>query len=107
MARGKGRIPKRTCIVCGRVTAKSDLLRLILDEEGRVIRDGLCIGKGRGAYICKSSSCLKRGIDKRRSQKAFRGRKVVSVGPLWDSREKCDGHKTENKEKGSLGEVDG
>ena len=106
MAKGKGRIPRRTCIVCGRVAAKSDLVRLILDEEGRVIRDELGTGKGRGAYVCKSSSCLEKGIDRGRSQRAFRGRKVVSVSPLWVPL-RNDGVKTENNEKGSLGEVDG
>ena len=107
MAKGKGRIPRRTCIVCGRVAAKSELMRLILDDEGRVIRDEPGSGKGRGAYVCKSSSCLERGIDRRRSQRAFKGRKVVSVGPLLGSPEARDGVKTENNEKGSLGEVDG
>lgn len=85
MAKGKGRIPRRTCIVCGRVAAKSHLMRLILDEEGRVIRDELGSGKGRGAYVCRSSSCLEKGIDKRRSQRAFRDRKVVSVSPFLGS----------------------
>jgi len=87
VAKGKGHIPKRTCIRCGRVAAKSELLRMALDGEGRVIREGSGRGGGRGAYVCKSSSCLDKGVGKRHLQRAFKGRKVVFVDPFLGSLE--------------------
>jgi len=79
VAKGKGHIPRRTCIACGRVTMKADLIRMILNKEGHLIRDDTGLIEGRGAYVCKDPSCLEKITQNRHSQRAFRGRKVVSV----------------------------
>ncbi|MFC1579283.1 YlxR family protein [Thermodesulfobacteriota bacterium] len=79
MAKGKSHTPSRTCIACGRVTMKADLIRMILNKEGHLIRDDTALMQGRGAYVCKDPVCLEKITQNRYSQRAFRGRKVVSV----------------------------
>jgi predicted RNA-binding protein YlxR (DUF448 family) len=65
-------IPIRTCIVCGSKRGKKDLIRLVVTSEGFVIRDDSGKEKGRGAYVCPSTSCWK-GLEKGHIlRKAFR-----------------------------------
>ena len=56
MSRNRGHIPVRTCICCGAKREKKALIRLVLDENGLVVRDHQ--GKGRGAYTCRDEKCL-------------------------------------------------
>jgi predicted RNA-binding protein YlxR (DUF448 family) len=75
---GKGRdhVPVRTCISCGTKQSKRALLRLALDDEGYVVRDELMERPGRGAYVCRSESCLKR-MPKGRLERALRVKKAL------------------------------
>lgn len=57
MGKGKGHIPLRTCIGCGAKKKKQDLIRLVLNDEGEVIRDHTGHAPGRGAYVCDSEAC--------------------------------------------------
>ncbi len=62
MSRNRGHTPIRTCICCGARREKRDLIRLVLDMNGDVVRNHP--GKGRGAYVCgndKGFSALKAG----------------------------------------------
>jgi uncharacterized protein len=82
MGKDKGHNPIRTCVSCGAKRNKKELIRLVLDAQGVVIRDDSSKGKGRGAYVCMSKSCwenLQRG---RRLNRAFRkeGPMVVHAG---------------------------
>ena len=64
MGKDKGHIPIRTCVSCGAKRNKKELIRLVLDAQGVVIRDESGKGEGRGAYVCKSKYCwesLRRG----------------------------------------------
>ncbi len=61
MATGK-KIPKRKCIGCGEMKNKSDLVRVIRNEEGVIEIDGTGRKNGRGAYICNSKECLAKAI---------------------------------------------
>ena len=71
MGKGKGHIPVRTCVSCGLKRSKNDLIRLILDREGRIINDDSGKMLGRGAYICKTRSCLERLSDNKRLGELF------------------------------------
>ncbi|MBP5273601.1 MAG: YlxR family protein [Abditibacteriota bacterium] len=53
---------ERTCIVCRKKGDRSSFFRIGRDKDG-----GLFIGSGgRGAYICRSESCLSQALKKPR-----------------------------------------
>lgn len=83
MSRTKGHEPVRTCISCGGKQRKKDLIRLIRDENNRVVIDESMGGPGRGAYVCKDSACLQkligRKINQRRLSKAFKTERPVAI----------------------------
>ena len=60
MGKGKGHIPIRTCIACGKKKKKDDLIRFIVGMNGALIRDDKGKGHGRGKYACNLKSCLER-----------------------------------------------
>ena len=65
MAKHK-RKPQRTCIACRAVKNKRDLIRVVRTPEGRVIIDPTGKTDGRGAYLCRQTSCYERGLNKQR-----------------------------------------
>jgi predicted RNA-binding protein YlxR (DUF448 family) len=74
MSRGKGHVPLRTCISCGKKREKPGLIRLALDADGTVLCDDRGRRGGRGAYVCPNRSCLEKiGLDGR-LYRAFRTR---------------------------------
>jgi predicted RNA-binding protein YlxR (DUF448 family) len=54
------KIPMRMCVGCGEMKPKKELIRIVTDPEGNVSVDPAGKKAGRGAYICKSSECLKK-----------------------------------------------
>ncbi|MBN1106887.1 MAG: YlxR family protein [Deltaproteobacteria bacterium] len=76
MGKGSDHVPVRTCICCGAKRSKVALLRLVLDDEGYVVKDEPMERPGRGAYVCRSESCLK-SLPKGRLERAFRVRKAL------------------------------
>jgi predicted RNA-binding protein YlxR (DUF448 family) len=48
------------------------MLRFVLGEDKVLVRDDSGHRAGRGAYTCKSSSCLEMLMDRRRIEKIFR-----------------------------------
>jgi len=68
----KTHIPIRTCISCGTKRDKKELIRLVLDVQGSVVRDGNLKGNGRGAYVCPRKSCWENLEKDKRLMKAFR-----------------------------------
>ncbi len=58
MGNTRGHIPIRTCINCGAKRNKRELIRLVLDTNGVVVKDDRGEGQGRGAYICGNEDCL-------------------------------------------------
>lgn len=50
-------IPQRTCVGCGRVQGKREMVRVVRTPEGRVEVDPTGKRNGRGAYIHKARSC--------------------------------------------------
>ena len=71
MGSGRGHIPIRSCVVCGRRDAAGALLRMALDPETRciVLDRGRCL-PGRGAHVCPE--CLPRLQLNKKVRKAFR-----------------------------------
>ena len=63
--------PLRMCTGCGEMKPKRELVRLVKNRDGEVTLDLIGKAQGRGAYICKSTECLKKAIKARRFEKAF------------------------------------
>ncbi len=57
------KVPERRCIACMKLAPKSELLRIVATDTGVKVDLG---GKmnGRGAYICRSMSCLELALKK-------------------------------------------
>ena len=82
MRKARGHIPVRTCISCGRKSAKADMVRLVTDEDGFLILDPLMGKKGRGAYICNRAECGQDLLKNKRLQRIFRRDKPVLIAGL-------------------------
>ena len=60
MEQKKRKIPERRCLGCNEHKPKAELLRVVRTPEGEVALDFKGKMNGRGAYICKQLSCLKK-----------------------------------------------
>ncbi len=54
--------PQRTCLGCRTAKNKEELIRVVRTPEGVVTIDLKGRMNGRGAYLCKDSSCLKKAV---------------------------------------------
>lgn len=75
-----GGAPQRTCIACRRTTNRDDLLRFVLDPDGRLVLDLSRRLPGRGAHVCMTQGCLQRALDRNLFSRAFK-RSVTPVDP--------------------------
>ncbi len=57
-------IPERKCVACGQKLAKRELIRIVRTPEGAAVVDRTGKMPGRGAYLCQSSLCWQRGVQK-------------------------------------------
>ncbi len=64
-------VPQRTCVSCGRVSAKRELIRLVRTPGGAEV-DPTGKRAGRGAYLCSDPECWTRAIKKGRLESALR-----------------------------------
>ena len=52
------KISLRQCVGCGQMKDKKEMMRVLKSAEGPVVLDVTGRKNGRGAYLCKSGSCL-------------------------------------------------
>ncbi len=71
-------IPQRTCVGCGQVQGKREMVRVVRTPEGRVEVDLTGKRNGRGAYLHKARSCWDVAITGGRLAHAL---KVVLLDP--------------------------
>ena len=71
MEQKKKKIPERQCMGCNERFPKPALLRVVRDPEGAISLDFTGKKSGRGAYICKNASCLKRAQKTKRLSRAL------------------------------------
>ena len=57
------RQPERSCIACRESRSKRDLIRVVRTPSGEVALDLTGKLSGRGAYLCKRSSCRDKGLN--------------------------------------------
>lgn len=62
----------RTCIACGRSSAKHDFVRFVRNKEGVVRCDKSGKSSGRGAYLCAAEECFALAQQKGRLSAALR-----------------------------------
>ncbi|MBE6664490.1 MAG: YlxR family protein [Ruminococcaceae bacterium] len=62
------KVPLRKCLGCMTSFPKKDLVRVLKTPENEVIIDLSGKKSGRGAYICKDKTCLKKAIKAKRLQ---------------------------------------
>lgn len=63
------KIPMRMCVGCREMKPKKELIRVVRSPEGVVSMDPVGKKPGRGAYVCRSESCLKRAIKQRQLER--------------------------------------
>ena len=84
------KIPMRQCMGCNEHKPKSELLRVIRTPEGEIVLDFTGKRSGRGAYICKSKTCLVRA---RKSRRIDRTLECAVPDAVYDRMEKeLDGY---------------
>ena len=66
------KIPQRKCIACQERDSKKGLMRIVKNKEGEIFLDPTGKANGRGAYVCKSSECLKKAIKSKALNRAFK-----------------------------------
>lgn len=64
-------IPQRTCIGCNEKKNKTDLIRIVKDNQNNISIDKTGKANGRGAYICDNIECLEKAIKNKRIEKSF------------------------------------
>jgi predicted RNA-binding protein YlxR (DUF448 family) len=66
------KIPMRTCIGCGTIKPKKELIRIVQTEDGVLHADRTGRANGRGAYLCDDPACLEKAVRKKGFARAFR-----------------------------------
>lgn len=62
MTRRVKKIPRRTCIGCGEVRNKKELVRIVRTPQHEVLVDTKGKKSGRGTYICPAFQCLENAL---------------------------------------------
>ena len=57
-------IPQRTCVGCGQVQPKRQLVRVVRTASGKVEVDPTGKKSGRGAYLCTRCECWEKALAK-------------------------------------------
>ena len=65
------KIPMRQCLGCNEHKPKIELMRVVRTPEGETVLDFTGKKSGRGAYICKSLSCLKKARKSKRLERSL------------------------------------
>ena len=63
------KIPVRQCLGCNEHKPKNELMRVVRTPEGDTVLDFTGKKSGRGAYVCKSLSCLRKARKSKRLEK--------------------------------------
>ncbi len=62
---------RRTCVACGRLAGKTELLRIVRTTDGVIAFDPTGRVAGRGAYVC-SAQCLEAAVKHGKLTRALR-----------------------------------
>lgn len=65
------KVPKRMCCGCLEMFEKKELVRIVKSGDGEISLDVTGKKNGRGAYICKNISCLKKAIKSKKIERSL------------------------------------
>lgn len=65
------KVPMRRCCGCMEMKPKQELIRVVKNKEGEISLDLTGKKPGRGAYLCRSLSCLEKARKTRRLEREF------------------------------------
>ncbi len=85
MQTAKKKIPERRCVGCGLSFPKKELIRVVRTSSGMAELDFTGKKSGRGAYICRSSDCLKKA---RKGKRLERNLEIAISEEIYDCLEK-------------------
>ena len=63
--------PMRQCVGCREMKPKAELVRVVRSPQGEISLDLRGKAPGRGAYVCRSSQCLRRAIKSKALERGF------------------------------------
>lgn len=63
--------PQRKCVGCGEMKDKRELVRIVRSPEGELSLDLTGRKNGRGAYVCRSLTCLQKARKARRAERSL------------------------------------
>ena len=66
--------PERLCVGCRQLRPKGELMRIVRSPEGEISIDPTGKSPGRGAYLCRSSECLRQARRHNGLSWSFKGR---------------------------------
>lgn len=81
-ARPKKKVPERKCLGCNTSKPKGELARVVRAPDGSVSLDLTGKKSGRGAYVCRSTECLKKCRKRRCIERAL---EVEIPESVWDA----------------------
>ena len=65
------KIPMRQCLGCREMKPKRELVRVVRSPQGELSIDFRGKAPGRGAYVCRSSACLKQALRSRAIERSL------------------------------------
>lgn len=65
-------LPQRTCVGCGQVQPKRQMVRVVHTLENRVEVDPTGKRNGRGAYLCKNPACWEKALQRSALSRALK-----------------------------------
>jgi uncharacterized protein len=80
MNRGIGHVPIRTCVSCRSKKAKTDLIRLVINTDDKIVIDKRKEENGRGIYLCNDTLCMEKFLKNRAHGRFFKTDKNIKPG---------------------------
>jgi predicted RNA-binding protein YlxR (DUF448 family) len=65
-------VPQRTCVGCGQIRSKREMVRIVRTPDGGVEIDETGKRSGRGAYLCRRQECWEVALTKDRLEYALK-----------------------------------
>ena len=79
------KLPMRQCVGCGEMKNKKEMMRVLKVEDSSVTLDFTGKKNGRGAYLCKSMTCL---LKARKNKGLERSLKMSIPAAVYEELEK-------------------
>lgn len=73
------KIPQRTCIGCGLVKDKKQMVRIVRSPQGEISLDRSGKKPGRGAYVCDEAACIEKAFQSKALEKALQVKILAEV----------------------------